>query len=156
MRPVSPLPGGRRDTGPTPAITAYKTILQDVLERRPSGTRQRLAQSLEKARSFVSQITSPAYPVAIPARHLSTIFEVCHFSPLERQRFLAAYATAHPRRLVALTAGPRHRTIHVVVPDLGDEARNREFQHMVQDFATSLARFSRAPPLTRPIPDKPP
>lgn len=62
------------------AIAAYKAILQEVLERRPSGTRQRLAQSLEKARSFVTQITNPAYPVPIPAQHLSTIFEICHFS----------------------------------------------------------------------------
>jgi hypothetical protein len=33
--------------------------------------------------------------------------------------------------------------MHLVVPDLGDEQRNLEFQQMVQDFATSLARFAR-------------
>lgn len=138
-------PQAERDSGPSPAIAAYKAILQEVLERRPSGTRQRLAHALQKARSFITQITNPAYAAPIPGQHLSTIFEVCHFSPDERQRFIAAYALAHPRRLVALAAGPRHRTIHLVVPDFGDEQRNREFQHMVQDFATSLAKFARPP-----------
>lgn len=132
-----------RDTGALPAIAAYKAILQEVLERRPSGTRQRLAQALGKARSFITQITNPAYAAPIPAQHLSTVFEVCHFSAEERQRFLAAYTLAHPRRLVAVAAGPRHRTMHLVVPDLGDEQRNLEFQQMVQEFATSLARFAR-------------
>ena len=137
-------PAGR-DPGPLPAIAAYKAILQEVLERRPSGTRQRLALALQKARSFITQITNPAYAAPIPGQHLSTIFEVCHFSPEERQRFIATYAQAHPRRLVAPAAGPPHRTIHLVVPDFGDEQRNREFQQMVQDFATNLAKFARPP-----------
>ncbi len=137
------------------AIAAYKAILQEVLERRPSGTRQRLAQSLEKARSFVTQITNPAYPVPIPAQHLSTIFEICHFSPAERQRFLAAYGEAHPRRLVGLAAGPRHRTIHLTVPDLGDDVRNRDFQQAIQDFATSLAKLVRVGPGGRSKQEKP-
>ncbi len=141
---------------PVTAIATYKAILQEVLERRPSGTRQRLAQALEKARSFVSQITNPAYPVPIPALHVQTIFDVCHFSPAERQRFLTAYAAAHPRRLVGLAAaGPRHRTLHIVVPDLGDEDRNREYQQMVQDFATNLAKFARvSPTAARSMPEK--
>lgn len=129
--------------GSAQAIADYKAILQEVLERRPSGTRLRLAQALQKARSFVTQITNPAYAAPIPAQHISTIFEVCHFSSAERQRFMAAYGLAHPRRLVGLAGGPRHRTIHITVPDLGDEARNAEFQAMVQDFASSLARFAR-------------
>ena len=48
----------------------YKRILLRVLDLRPSGTRQRLADALGKNRSFVSQITNPAYPVPIPPRHL--------------------------------------------------------------------------------------
>ena len=31
-----------RDAAPTP-VEAYKTILRDILDRRPSGARQRLA-----------------------------------------------------------------------------------------------------------------
>ena len=80
------------------AVTDYKNILRRVLENRPSGTRQRLSAALGKNRSFISQITNPSYAVPIPAPHLSTIFEICHFSAADRRAFLDAYARAHPRR----------------------------------------------------------
>lgn len=130
----------------SPAVSAYKTILHEVLERRPSGTRQKLAQTLEKARSFISQITSPAYPVPIPPQHLAAIFEICHFSAAEKERFLHAYKAAHPRRLIGIGSAPRHRTIRIIVPDFCDAARNHEFQEMVQDFASKLQKFVRAGP----------
>src|SRR6185369_9819990 len=56
------------------AIIAYKNILAQIIENRPSGTRQRLATELGKHRSFVTQITSPIYATPLPARHLATIF----------------------------------------------------------------------------------
>ena len=56
-------------------VAAYKRILQKVLDSRPSGMRQRLAESLGKNRSFISQISNPAYPTPIPAQHIDTIFE---------------------------------------------------------------------------------
>ncbi len=43
------------------AIIAYKSILAQIIDNRPSGTRQRLATALGKHRSFVTQITSPTY-----------------------------------------------------------------------------------------------
>ena len=52
------------------AVAEYKRILLRVLDLRPSGTRQRLADALGENRSFVSQITNPAYPVPIPPRHV--------------------------------------------------------------------------------------
>ena len=64
----------------TASIEAYKSILRNVLDRRPSGTRHRLAIALGKNRSFISQISNPAYPVPIPAPHLDIIFEICRFS----------------------------------------------------------------------------
>jgi hypothetical protein len=42
------------------AVARYKAILQRVIANRPSGTRQRLAGSFGKNRSFVSQISNPA------------------------------------------------------------------------------------------------
>ena len=42
-----------------------------------------------KNRSFVSQISNPAYPVPVPFQHLNTIFEVCHFPPAAKEAFLA-------------------------------------------------------------------
>ncbi len=41
-------------------IAAYKAILRDVLDRRPSGMRQRLAEALGKNRSFITQIAAGA------------------------------------------------------------------------------------------------
>ena len=70
------------------AIIAYKSILAQIIDNRPSGTRQRLATELGKHRSFVTQITSPTYATPLPARHLATIFRVCHFSGAEQERFL--------------------------------------------------------------------
>src|SRR6202158_533751 len=59
------------------AVADYKRILQQVLERRPAGTKQRLAERLGKNRSFISQITNAKYSVPIPANHLESIFEGC-------------------------------------------------------------------------------
>ncbi len=128
---------------PNPAVAAYKRVLADILDKRPSGTRQRLAAALGKNRSFVSQIANPAYAVPIPAQHLDTLFEVCLFLPVERDAFLKAYALAHPGRLDHL----RHRRDHrlrpltVYVPDFGDERRNQKVDRLVSDLVGRLARF---------------
>jgi len=124
------------------AIRSYKTVLANVIERRPSGTRQRLADSLGKNRSFVTQITSPAYSVPIPARHIDAIMAVCHFSPAERDQFLAAYAIAHPGK-VPIGAGLR-RMRHLVlsVPDLGDDKQNAALDRAITEFVQRIASLS--------------
>jgi hypothetical protein len=132
----------RSDARPgSEAVVRYKTILQKVIETRPSGTRQRLAGALGKNRSFISQITNPGYATPIPARHIETIFEICHFSPEERQRFLEAYTAVHPRRLPAAQDGLRLRPHTVYLPDLGEEARNRDLDRMVGEFIQRLTRL---------------
>src|SRR4029079_9365252 len=105
------------EPGSDEAIRAYKTILSQVIDQRPSGMRQRLADALGKHRSFVTQISSPAYSIPIPSKHLPSIFTVCHFSQVERDQFMAAYHQAHPGK-VPVASGPR-RTRHVslIVPD---------------------------------------
>jgi hypothetical protein len=65
-------------------VADYKIMLRRVLDNRPSGTRLKLAAALGKNRSFVTQITNPAYLVPIPAKHVAIIFEVCHLSGAER------------------------------------------------------------------------
>lgn len=120
-------------------IRAYKLILQDVLNQRPSGARQRLADALGKHRSFVTQMTSPAYPTPIPQRHLPTVFAVCHFTPEERDAFLAAYRRAHRGRLELADIVPRTRHLNLVVPDFGDDKINAEFDHAVGDFVARMS-----------------
>ncbi len=122
-------------------IAGYKAILQQVLEARPSGTRQRIATALGKNRSFVTQITSPAYDTPIPARHVDLILEICHFSAAERESFLAAYRAAHPERRATPHDATRMRAHVVYLPDLGSPGKNKQLDTLIGDFVEKLARL---------------
>jgi hypothetical protein len=125
------------------AVSKYKTVLQRVVDNRPSGTRHRLAMALGKNRSFISQITSPAYSVPIPPGHLDTIFEICHFTPAEKSEFLAAYTLAHSRRAGAARKRSDGVTLTVTVPDLGDARANRALAQAIEAMADVLARLAK-------------
>jgi len=127
------------EAGEVSAVAEYKRIFKEVLDSRPSGMRIRLAHAIGKNRSFVSQISNPAYPVPIPMQHLNMIFDVCHFPPQTKAAFLKAYARAHPRRMGRLTAIPRERAITLHLPDLGSGTRNRQVDALMQEFARRLA-----------------
>lgn len=124
------------------AIIAYKTMLTQIIDNRPSGTRQRLATALGKHRSFVTQVTSPAYSTPLPARHLATIFRVCHFSPAEQDRFLEAYQSAHPGKLPDLGNSEKLRQLSLMVPDLGDERKNRLLEEAIADLVQKIVAIS--------------
>jgi hypothetical protein len=143
---VPPKTSTKSDASPQERVAAYKRILQEVLDSRPSGMRQRLAEALEKNRSFISLISNPAYPTPIPVQHVERIFEICHFSPRERERFLTAYRAAHPRRLQVLKEErDKMRQVTVALPDLGSDARNRQLDSIVKEFADKVARLLREP-----------
>jgi len=122
-------------------VSKYKEVLRDILDRRPSGTRQRIAAAIGKNRSFVSQIANPSYNTPIPAVHVERIMEICHFSPGERDVFLKAYGAAHPRRLDLINKKSRVRPHTVYLPDLGDDGRNRKLDALVGDFMQKLAEI---------------
>ena len=124
-------------------VGAYKRVLQKVLDSRPSGMRQRLAEALGKNRSFISQISNPAYPTPIPAQHIDAIFDICHFSPREKEQFLTAYREAHHRRLQLLKGHHRVHRVTLTLPDLGDEHRNNQLESIVTEFAAKIARVLR-------------
>jgi hypothetical protein len=126
------------DDADSAGVAEYKAILQRVLESRPSGTRQRIASALAKNRSFVTQIASPAYGTPIPARHIDLIMEICHFSPAEREAFLAAYRRAHPSRNVSARGKQRLRPHTIYLPDLGAPEKNRQMDALVADFIQKL------------------
>jgi hypothetical protein len=129
-------PAGREE-----AVAAYKQILRECIDRRPSGTRQKIALALGKHKSFVSQITNPAYPAPVPARHLGTIFDLCHFSPEERATFMAAYRAAHPRRSQAVAPaapGPHEHVIQIRVPALADPRLQRELEDTIRQMANRI------------------
>jgi hypothetical protein len=123
------------------AVAEYKRILQQVLDRRPAGTRLRLAERLGKNRSFISQITNAKYSVPIPANHLESIFESCHFLAAERESFMAAYRRAHPHRVTESGKGARWRELRLRVPDLRDEAKNKELDELLHETLRRVVRL---------------
>jgi hypothetical protein len=128
------------DPGP---IAAYKSILRDCIDRRPAGLRARIASELGKHKSFVSQLTNPIYPMPVPARHLETIFEICHFSAEERRSFMKAYTRAHPEKVPEGTplesgASTVRKTITIEIPELGDPRKQRKLELLVREFVERL------------------
>jgi hypothetical protein len=126
------------EPGEVSAVAEYKRVFKEVLDSRPSGMRIRLAHAMGKNRSFVSQISNPAYPIPIPVQHLNTIFDVCHFPPPAKAAFLRAYARAHPRRKGRLTEIPHERIMALHLPDLGSSKRNGQLDALMQEFARRL------------------
>ena len=133
-------PPGKPDAG-SPTVAAYKRVLQDVLERRPSGMRQRLAEALGKNRSFISQIANPNYSVPIPARHIERIFEKCHFLASEKAQFMKAYHRAHPNRASGGAAETRWRELVLRVPDLRDRTRNKLLDDLLKETLQKALRL---------------
>lgn len=125
-------------------VSEYKKIFQQLINLRPSGTRNKIATALGKNKSFVSQITNPAYSVPIPAKHLETIFNICHFSLKERETLLEHYTAAHPNyhyRIedTAEDGQPVARTRLVLdVPVLNDPVDQQKVENIIRDFARQL------------------
>lgn len=120
-------------------VAQYKEILRKVIESRPSGTSQKLAEALGKNRSFISQIINPAYHTPIPAKHLDIIFQKCHFSPSEKNSFLEIYQQAHPNRQLGMDLDTElRRKVTLELKDLGDPKLNKELERLLKEFASQL------------------
>ncbi len=128
-------------------VADYKKVLQSYIDLRPSGIRLKIADAIGKHKSFVSQITNPSYLVPVPARHVGAIMDICHFSPEEREAFLAAYRQAHPNqsRKLQPAAGKRagHHTIHIEVPLFDDTERQHEVEETIRHFARRVIALAR-------------
>ncbi|WP_315777419.1 MULTISPECIES: hypothetical protein [unclassified Bradyrhizobium] len=131
-------------SGGASPLAEYKAILRAVIDSRPSGTRQRLAEAIGKNRSFISQIVNPAYATPIPLQHLETIFHICHFSPHEQQAFLTAYRAAHPGRLDEAEAQRPMRRLVVELPDFGDSALNAHADRIITGVARGITALISA------------
>jgi hypothetical protein len=119
-------------------VKTYKLRLSALIDKRPSGTRQRIADALGKHRSFVTQITSTTYATPLPAKHVPVIFTVCHFNAEEKRQFLEDYHAAHPEKREELEGGTPLRHMSLMVLDLGDEDRNRQFDEAIAEFAQKM------------------
>ena len=134
MSDQAPAPDHEKD-----AVARYKGVFKAVLDKRPSGMRLRLADALGKNRSFISQISNPVYATPIPAQHLPTIFQLCHFSAGEKAEFMAAYDCAHPQRAATLKGGRKERTVTLQVPSLGSAKKDGQFDALINEFVRRLA-----------------
>lgn len=123
-------------------VSRYKTLLQEYINRRPSGTRIKIARALDKNKSFVSQITNPGYTIPIPARHLNTIFEICRFSIKERETFLKAYTEAHTNYQYRIEPSSKPETglrkLVIEIPILDDPDKQNRIEEMIRDYARKL------------------
>lgn len=128
-------------------VADYKRLLQGYIDRRPSGMRLKIAEAIGKHKSFVSQITNPAYPVPVPAPHLEAIFKICHFSPEERRTFLKAYGAAHPIQSKGLKQptkrGAAKRSLEIPLPAFDDPALQEEVERLIRDFAERVIELAR-------------
>ena len=127
------------------ALAAYKSLLREFIDRRPSGTRQRIAEAFGTHKSFVSQVTHPAYRVPLPAQHIPTLFRVGHFSDEEQRAFLALYARAHPGQSKAIDelAGIERDVIRIPLPEFGDPDTRREVEETIREFAARIIELAR-------------
>ena len=129
-------------------IAAYKTTLRRLIDQRPSGIRRKIAEVTGTHKSFISQITNPSDATPLPARHIDTIFAVCHLSPEEQQAFLKEYHSAHsvhpghaghaePR-----DAPQRHtRTLHLQVPVMQNERKQKALESLIRDTVRRLCEL---------------
>ncbi|HEU0221045.1 MAG TPA: hypothetical protein VFR34_02395, partial [Paracoccaceae bacterium] len=114
-------------------------------DRRPSGTRRKLAAAFGTHPSFVSQITNPALRVPLPAQHIPALFRICHFSAEERQSFLALYARAHPAQSLAIEelAESERDVLRIALPSFEDPERRAEVAALIRDFADRVIELAR-------------
>jgi hypothetical protein len=128
-------------TLPNTAVVDYKSLLANILSNRPSGTRQRLANRLNKSKSFISLITNPAHETPIPAADVAPILETCHATPEERTLFLACYMKAHPKYFVVDAGGPKLLAHTIYLPDLGDAQKNQNALKLINSFTNDLIKL---------------
>ena len=149
---MTPSPGEEAGTGASTdreaAVTAYKRLLQSYIDRRPSGTRLKIANALGTNKSFVTQIISPTYDVPLPEIHVPMIMSVCQFSEEERETFLAAYGAAHPNRLDAVRRNTERaqgfRRLQIMVPDFANDALQRDVEQAIRRIADHVIDLARA------------
>lgn len=144
-----PEPANRNSVGLKAAgdqsVATYKQLLREYIDRRPSGTRQRIAKVLGTHKSFVSQITNPALRVPLPAPHVASIFKICHFSPEERESFLDAYRIAHPNQAAALESEQLSgkRIVMIELPQFKDPAKQDRLADAIQEVADRMIALAR-------------
>jgi hypothetical protein len=126
-------------------IRAYKSLLKEAVEARPSGIRLRIASQIGKNKSFVSQITSPNYKTPLPEKYVEPILDAIHLTRPERERFLDIYHRAHPRARDHGGAAPTGETriLQIELPKLESRRLENRVDQLVLQFARNLSDIAR-------------
>lgn len=135
----------RQDDAPDDAVAAYKAELRRIIDRRPSGTRQKLAEAFGTHKSFISQIVNPNYRVPLPAQHIPALLRVCRLSTEEERGFLDLYARAHPSQSGAIKelASIEEHVLRIPIPEFDDPADRREVEQLIHDFAERVISLTK-------------
>ncbi len=133
------MPDGSSNT--PDAIAEYKALLRDYIDRRPSGTRQKLAEAFGTHKSFISQITNPNYRVPLPAQHIPALFKVCRLNAQEQRAFMEIYARAHPGQYGAIEdlASLEKDVVRIPLPQFEHPELRQQVEQIVKDFAERVA-----------------
>ena len=126
-------------------VIEYKLLLREYLDRRPSGTRQKLAEATGTHKSFISQITNTTYRVPLPAQHIPAVFRVCHLSEDEQKRFLEVYSRAHPAQSVALSelAKSEVGVLKIPLPPGLSAEKRAEVEQLIREFAERVIKLTQ-------------
>lgn len=123
-------------------VGSYKSILRSYIEQRPSGLRQKLARVLGTHKSFISQITNPNDQTPIPARHLQAIFNVCHLSEDDKQRFIEAYILAHPSNEIYLGSPEKpSKIVEFRIPLLKDRKKQKTLELLISETIEKIVKL---------------
>ena len=126
-------------------IVLYKTYIAEILKKRPSGTRRRLAQALNTNPSFISQITNPHYRIPIPSQHLRMIIHMLHLSKQEEEEFIDLYRQAHPFEAIVVEQGlaNEEEVLVIKVPQFKDANKKREVLALIKNLAETFMRLTK-------------
>ena len=121
-------------------MRAYKVWLRNLIDRRPSGTRQRIAKETGTHKSFISQILNPEYRVPLPAQHIPALFRVCHFSLEEKREFLRHYADAHAvsEERINELLGEYRDWVKIALPEFRNAEIRREVETAIRENAARI------------------
>jgi hypothetical protein len=129
-------PAGSQDL-----IAAYKAILRDVLDRRPSGHAPASGRGARQEPQLHHADCQPGLSDADPGSARPSHHPDLPFLGAGEGPFLEAYHRAHPRRLLLLQERERSRRLTIMLPDLGSEQKNHKLDSLLSEFAEKVARL---------------
>lgn len=134
------------DDGNLDALSSYKTLLRELIDRRPSGTRQRLAEAMGTHKSFISQVINHKHRVPLPAQHIPALFRTCHFTEQEQRLFLDLYRQAHPTQATGLDdfTDVERNVLRIHLPDFDDGETAAEVETTIREVADRIIRLAWA------------